>query len=128
MTFFALGTKAIVREVHSASYETGKFLAHGGFARLGPFDLLCDSEPQTGIPAVAWRIKEGANPGYTLFDVADRLRVHGWQVPAYTLTTTDLPRTLPSRESSYDRVLAAIWAHCCSTTFVKLWPTSRSIR
>ena len=25
-------------------------------------------------------------PGYTLYDVADRLRVKGWQVPAYPLT------------------------------------------
>ena len=82
--FLRLGYEGY-RQIHSASYETGKFLAHG-VARLGPFDLLCDSEPQTGIPAVAWRIKEGADPGYTLFDVADRLRVHGWQVPAYTLT------------------------------------------
>jgi len=35
---------------------------------------------------VTWRIREGADPGYTLFDLADRLRGRGWQVPAYTLT------------------------------------------
>jgi glutamate decarboxylase len=35
---------------------------------------------------VAWRIKDGEDPGYTLYDVADRLRVKGWQVPAYPLT------------------------------------------
>ena len=52
----------------------------------GPFELLCDSDPQTGIPSVAWRIKEGEDPGYTLYDVADRLRARGWQVPAYPLT------------------------------------------
>jgi glutamate decarboxylase len=40
----------------------------------------------TGIPSVAWRIQAGADPGYTLYDVADRLRVRGWQVPAYPLT------------------------------------------
>ena len=27
----------------------------------------------------------GVNPGYTLFDLADRLRIGGWLVPAYTL-------------------------------------------
>jgi glutamate decarboxylase len=37
---------------------------------------------------VTWRIAEGADPGYTLFDLADRLRARGWQVPAYTLTGT----------------------------------------
>ena len=26
------------------------------------------------------------DPGYTLYDVADRLRTRGWQVPAYPLT------------------------------------------
>ena len=35
---------------------------------------------------MAWRIKEGENPGYTLYDLADRMRVQGWQVPAYPLT------------------------------------------
>lgn len=29
-----------------------------------------------------------ANPGYALFELADRLRAGGWQVPAYTLTGT----------------------------------------
>ena len=28
----------------------------------------------------------GVDPGYTLFDLADRLRTRGWQVPAYPLT------------------------------------------
>jgi glutamate decarboxylase len=35
---------------------------------------------------VTWRIKEGVDPGYTLYDVADRMRARGWQVPAYPLT------------------------------------------
>jgi glutamate decarboxylase len=73
------------RLVHDACYETGKFLAEG-VVRLGPFELLCDSSPEAGIPTVTWRIKEGEDPGYTLYDVADRLRTKGWQVPAYPLT------------------------------------------
>jgi glutamate decarboxylase len=47
---------------------------------------LCDSNPQTGIPTVTWRIRQGEDPGYSLYDLADRLRVRGWQVPAYPLT------------------------------------------
>ena len=31
--------------------------------KLGPFELLCDGNPLTGIPSVAWRIKEGEDPG-----------------------------------------------------------------
>jgi len=71
--------------VHEASYTTGQYLAES-IVKLGPFDLLCSSQPEEGIPAVTWRIREGEDPGYTLFDLADRLRVRGWQVPAYTLT------------------------------------------
>jgi glutamate decarboxylase len=73
------------RRVHDACYNTGKFLAEE-VVKLGPFELLCDSNPQKGIPTVTWRIKEGEDPGYTLYDVADRLRARGWQVPAYPLT------------------------------------------
>jgi glutamate decarboxylase len=73
------------RDVHDACYATGKFLADE-IVKLGPFELLCDSDAHSGIPSVAWRIREGEDPGYTLYDVADRLRVRGWQVPAYPLT------------------------------------------
>jgi glutamate decarboxylase len=38
-----------------------------------------------GIPAVCWTIRKGEKPGYTLYDLADRLSVRGWQVPAYSL-------------------------------------------
>ena len=73
------------RRVHSACYETGRFLAEE-IEKFGPFELLCRSDPDTGLPVVTWRIEDGEKPGYTLFDLADRLRNRGWQVPAYTLT------------------------------------------
>jgi glutamate decarboxylase len=75
------------RRIHQASYDIGQHLA-AEIVKLGPFELLCDSNPDTGIPTVTWRIRDGENPGYTLFDLADRLRGRGWQVPAYTLTGT----------------------------------------
>jgi glutamate decarboxylase len=73
------------KEVHDACYKTAQYLAEE-IVKLGPFELLCDGDPLVGIPSVAWRIREGEDPGYTLYDVADRLRVRGWQVPAYPLT------------------------------------------
>ena len=82
--FIRLGRNGF-RDVHNACYATAKFLA-GEIVKLGPFDILCDGNPITGIPSVAWRIREGEDPGYTLYDIADRLRVRGWQVPAYPLT------------------------------------------
>src|ERR1700744_65091 len=80
------------RRVHQASYDIGRYLA-AEIVKLGPFELLCDSNPETGIPTVTWRIREGEDPGYTLFDLADRLHNKGWQGPAYTLTGTasDIP-------------------------------------
>jgi len=75
------------RRVHQASYEIGQYIA-AEIVKLGPFELLFDSNPNTGIPAVTWRIREGEHPGYTLFDLADRLRTRGWLVPAYPLTGT----------------------------------------
>jgi glutamate decarboxylase len=82
--FLRLGHGGYQR-VHQASYDIGQFIA-AEVVKLGPFELLCDSNPNTGIPAVTWRIRDGEQPGYTLFDLADRLRVRGWQVPAYPLT------------------------------------------
>jgi glutamate decarboxylase len=84
--FIRLGREGY-RAVHDSSYETGHFLAEH-IVELGPFELLAESRPADGIPAVTWRIREGADPGFTLFDLADRLRVRGWQVPAYPLTGT----------------------------------------
>jgi glutamate decarboxylase len=82
--FLRLGRDGYKR-VHGAAYEIGRYLA-GEIAQLGPFEIICNADPRTAIPAVAWRINEGASPGYTLYDLADRLRVRGWQVPAYPLT------------------------------------------
>jgi glutamate decarboxylase len=50
----------------------GQYLA-SEIAGLGPFELLCDSNPTTGIPTVTWRIRDGEKPGYTLFDLASLL-------------------------------------------------------
>jgi glutamate decarboxylase len=84
--FLRLG-RAGYRRIHQASYEIGQYIA-AEIVKLGPFELLSDSNPHTGIPAVTWRISDGEHPGYTLFDLADRLRNRGWLVPAYTLTGT----------------------------------------
>jgi glutamate decarboxylase len=84
--FLRLGREGY-RRVHDAAYATGQFLAKE-IVKLGPFELLCASNPETGIPTVTWKIADGVDPGYTLYDLADRLRIRGWQVPAYPLTGT----------------------------------------
>jgi glutamate decarboxylase len=70
------------RRIHQTGYENAHYLANA-IERLGPFEIIYDG--RGGIPALAWKLKEGADPGFNLFDLADRLRNSGWQVPAYAL-------------------------------------------
>jgi glutamate decarboxylase len=82
--FLRLG-KAGYRKIHSACYETAQYLA-SEIEKLGPFEIIYPGEMDGGIPAVCWKLKEGFDTaGYTPYDLADRLRYSGWQVPAYSL-------------------------------------------
>ena len=82
--FLRLG-KAGYRKIHSACYETAQYIA-GEIAKMGPFEIIYGGDPKGGIPALCWKIKDGFDThGYTLYDLADRLRSRGWQVPAYAL-------------------------------------------
>ena len=49
-------------------------------AELGPFEVVSDG---SAIPVLAFKMN--ASAGFTVFDVSDRLRANGWQVPAYTM-------------------------------------------
>lgn len=57
--------------------------------KLGPFELWNDG---TDIPVFAWYLKDPASTIWTLYDLADRLRMKGWIVPAYPMPValTDL--------------------------------------
>ena len=82
--FLRLG-RAGYRKIHSACYETASYLADQ-IGKMGPFEILFDGNMNAGIPAVSWTFKEGpGDAAYTLYDVADRLRARGWQVPAYSM-------------------------------------------
>ncbi|QDS96035.1 Glutamate decarboxylase beta [Roseimaritima multifibrata] len=81
--FLRLGHEGY-RKIHTACYETAKYIA-GEVAKLGPFDVIYDGDMASGIPALCWKLKEGVDPGFSLYDFADRLRARGWQVPAYSL-------------------------------------------
>ncbi|WP_414040398.1 glutamate decarboxylase [Acidithiobacillus sp. M4-SHS-6] len=52
----------------------------GEIAQIGPLRLLSDG---TAIPVFAVRLTDPQS--YSVFDISERLRIHGWQVPAYTL-------------------------------------------
>ena len=48
--------------------------------RLGPFELLSRGDE---LPVIAFRPRDGI--GYTVYDVSEKLRAHGWLVPAYPM-------------------------------------------
>ena len=78
--FLRLG-KAGYRKIQQTCAEIGQAFARK-LEQIGVFDVLYDG--QGGIPGVCWTLKEGAT-GFTLYDLADRLRSRGWLVPAYSL-------------------------------------------
>jgi len=79
--FLRLGREGY-RKIHRACYHTAAYLADE-IRKMGPFNVIYDG--RGGIPALCWSLKEGINPGFTLYDLADRLRSRGWQVPAYSM-------------------------------------------
>jgi glutamate decarboxylase len=81
--FLRLGKEGY-RKIHTACYDTARYLA-GEIEKLGPFTTIFDGDMKAGIPALCWKMKEGVQPGFSLYDLADRLRTRGWQVPAYSL-------------------------------------------
>lgn len=81
--FLRLGREGY-RKIHQACYDTAQYLAEE-ISKLGPFEMLYGGDPKSGIPALSWKLKEGQEPGFTLYDLADRLRTRGWLVPAYSM-------------------------------------------
>jgi glutamate decarboxylase len=49
-------------------------------AKMGPFELLSQGRD---LPVFAFKVKDDVKD-FTVYDVSDRLRMRGWQVPAYT--------------------------------------------
>jgi glutamate decarboxylase len=81
--FLRLGREGY-RKIHQACYDTAQFFAVE-LPKLGPFEIIYGGDPASGIPCVSWKLQEGAKVPFGLFDLADRLRVRGWQVPAYSM-------------------------------------------
>jgi len=49
-------------------------------AKLGPFELLSDG---SDLPVFAFKLHDDIDT-YSVYDLSERLRTRGWQVPAYT--------------------------------------------
>jgi glutamate decarboxylase len=72
--------RAGYRAIHEACQEVAVELGHE-IAALGPFKML-----STGLdlPVIAWTLKDPAT-SWSLYDLSDRLRDRGWQVPTYRM-------------------------------------------
>jgi glutamate decarboxylase len=76
--FVRLGRSGYTK-VMKALQQTATTLS-SRIAEIGPFSIISDG---TAIPVLSFDITEDVP--YTVYDVSDRLRYHGWQVPAYTM-------------------------------------------
>ena len=69
------------RAIHEACQEVAVELA-GKIEELGPFEILSSGRD---LPVVAWTLKEPSKWNWSLYDLSDRLRDRGWQVPTYKM-------------------------------------------
>ena len=69
------------RQVHTETKDVAMYLAKS-VEETGLFEIYNDG---SNIPIVCYTLKEDAQVKWTLYDLADRLLMKGWQVPAYPL-------------------------------------------
>ncbi len=104
--FLRLGAEGY-RAVQQASQDVAHYLADG-IAKLAPFELWNDG---SDIPVFAWMLTDGHTKNWTLYDLSDRLRMHGWLVPAYPMPA-DLESITVQRvvvRNGFSRDLAAVF-------------------
>ncbi len=68
--------------VHKACYNTVEYI-HEKLEKFELFDFI--HAGRGGIPALTFSLKQDAKAPFTLYDVSEKLRVRGWQVPAYSM-------------------------------------------
>ncbi len=69
------------RKIHKRTHDVAVYLAKA-VEMTGYFEVYNDG---ARLPIVCYTLKDGANVSWTLYDLADRLQMKGWQVPAYPM-------------------------------------------
>ena len=82
--FIRLGKQGYTN-IQSQAYAVANYI-YEEISKLGPYEFIATGNPKADIPAVCYYVKEGSNLPYNLFDLSDKLRTFGWQVPAFTLS------------------------------------------
>src|ERR1700733_7577913 len=67
------------RHVQQTCQDIARHLS-SEIAKIGPFELLTDG---SDLPVFAFKLRDDVTT-YSVFDLSERLRMRGWQVPAYT--------------------------------------------
>jgi glutamate decarboxylase len=76
--FTSLGREGYDRAMQTAQ-DVARHISHA-LAEMGPYNLISDGSE---LPVFAFALDPSIQ-NYTVFDVSERLRQHGWLVPAYT--------------------------------------------
>ena len=76
--FLRLGRDGYTRIMQSLQ-DTAMYVS-GEIEKMGPFKLISRGD---SIPVFAFALKDSSR--YSVFDLSDKLREYGWQVPAYTM-------------------------------------------
>ena len=69
------------RRIHQRTKDVAMYLAKE-IENMGLFEIYNDG---SNLPIVCFKLKDDANVNWTSYDLADRLAMKGWQVPAYPL-------------------------------------------
>jgi len=78
--FIRLGREGY-KKVHESCREVAMTLAES-IENMPPFELVTRGDD---LPVFAWRMKPGYTDNWNLQDLSERLRLNGWQVPAYPM-------------------------------------------
>jgi len=79
-------------EIHNKTHEVALFLSKI-VKKTGLFEIYNDG---SRLPIVCYKLKDNKNIKWNLYDLADRLQMHDWQVPAYPLPA-DMQKTIVQR-------------------------------
>jgi len=78
--FLRLGRSGYTR-VQYTSQRIAKYMANE-IEHMAMFDLYTDG---SDMPLITWTLKDGYTDKWDLYDLSDRLRERGWQIPAYPM-------------------------------------------
>ena len=79
--FLRLGREGYTN-IQQACADTANWLG-AEIAKLGPLEMV--SNGKAAMPLVCYKLKDGHNHGFTLYDLSERVRLRGWLIASYPL-------------------------------------------